>query len=395
MKKVICMILTASLLFLSAFSVNASDAVTTGGDILEEDAVDSGSGLTLDVPSAILIDAATGTVLFEKNADEARYPASVTKTMTLLLIAEALADGRINNKDTVCISAHSASMGGSQVFLKEGEIFTVEDLIKCTVIASANDAAVALAEHLAGSEGAFVDMMNARAVELGLTASKFENTTGLDDQTENHTMSARDISIISRELIKYPTVTAYSAVWQDSIRDGEFVLTNTNRLVRYYQGCTGLKTGSTDKAGFCVSASAKRGETELIAVIMGASSGSERNEAAKALLDFGFANYALFTSPVLSLGEVRVKMGTCDYVKISADAFSSIVKKSDISKIERKIEVPESVNAPLKAGDTIGKVKFLVGEDVIGETDIRVLEDCYEISFFGVLARMLLFGFSS
>jgi len=253
--------------------------------------------LAIDAQSAILIEASTGQVFYEKNADEALPPASVTKIMTLLLVMEAIDSGSIALSDMVSVSDYASSMGGSQVYLKAGETMSVEDLLKSVVIASANDAAVALAEFLMGSEEAFVKRMNERAKELGMENTNFENTNGLDDTAENHLISARDIATMSRELIKHEKILEYSSTWMDSIRNGEFGLTNTNRLIRFYSGANGLKTGSTSKAKFCISASAKRDGMQLIAVIMGSPTRDIRNECAKKLLDYGFANYGCYSNP--------------------------------------------------------------------------------------------------
>lgn len=393
MKKAVSFFMAILILTALVLPVNAKNYIKSGAEVEDDYTLESDAVPEIDVPSAILIEAKTGTVLFEKNKDDARAPASVTKVMTLLLVAEAIAEGRIALTDTVTVSAHAASMGGSQVFLKEGERFTAEDLIKCTVISSANDAAVALAEHVAGSEGTFVDMMNKRAGELGLTSTKFENVTGLDDDVTEHTMSASDIAVISRELIKHDCVTAYSSVWQDSIRNGEFVLTNTNRLVRYYEGCTGLKTGSTDKAGFCVTASAKRNGTELIAVVMGAESGSARNEAARTLLDFGFSNYTLYAPETRDVGSIRVKGCSQSSVGLYVENFSYVIKKSDLSNVTARPELPEYVSAPMNAGDTVGKLTYYVGEEVIGSADIKICESLTRISFTSLFGRMFISGF--
>ncbi len=393
MKKGVSIFLAFLVVISSVISIFAEKSIKSGAEIESDYVLESDATPEIDVPSAILIEAKTGTVLFEKNADEARAPASVTKTMTLLLVAEALADGRISESDTVSVSSHAASMGGSQVFLKEGELFSVEELIKCTVIASANDAAVALAEHVSGSESTFVEMMNSRAGELGLKATSFENVTGLDDEVNNHTMSARDIAIISRELLKHKCITDHSSVWQDSIRNGEFVLTNTNRLVRYYEGCTGLKTGSTDKAGFCVAASARRKNTELIAVVMGAETGSARNEAARTLLDYGFSNYTLYNHEAMPMGELRLKGGTKELIPIIRDGFSAVVKKSDLSQIEAVTELPEYISAPMKTGDAVGKVTYKIGDTVLGTADVRLMEDAEKITFGELFGRMLVSSF--
>ena len=231
--------------------------------------------------SAVLVDLATGTVLYSKNADLALPPASVTKIMTLLLFVEEVARGNIALDESISVSEYAASMGGSQVYLEPGETMTAEEMLKCVIIASANDAAVALAEKVAGSEEAFVARMNQRAAEIGMTNTHFENATGLDDDTVKHLTSAYDIALMSRELLKHELITKYSTIWMDTIRNGEFGLTNTNRLIRFYEGATGLKTGSTSKAGFCMSASAKRDGLHLIAVVMGAESRDIRNETAK------------------------------------------------------------------------------------------------------------------
>jgi D-alanyl-D-alanine carboxypeptidase (penicillin-binding protein 5/6) len=271
--------------------------------------------LGLDCKSAVLMEASTGQILYAQNPAEAMPPASVTKIMTLLLVMEAMEEGRLAWEDTVTASAHAASMGGSQIFLKEGEQMTARDLIKSVVIASANDAAVALAEHTYGSEDAFVRRMNERAAELGMTATHFENTNGLDDTAVNHVTSAGDIAIMSRELIRHGEILTYSSTWMDSIRGGAFGLTNTNRLVRFYPGCNGLKTGSTSKAGFCISVTAEREGMTLICVIMGAESRDIRNAAATRLLDWGFATFSVYHAEGGDAGEVELKGGKTDTVK--------------------------------------------------------------------------------
>lgn len=354
-----------------------------------EDNVTDANSLEINAKSAILMDAETGMVLYTKNASEALPPASVTKIMTLLLVAEAIADGNASLEDKVYVSANAASMGGSQIFIKEGEEFTVEELLKSTVIASANDAAVALAELIAGSEDAFVKRMNERASELGMKNTYFENATGLDDTVTRHLTSAYDIALMSRELIKHEVVTEYSNVWQDSIRDGEFLLTNTNRLVRYYDGCTGLKTGSTDKAGFCVSATAKRDGMHLIAVVMGAKTRDERNEAARAMLDFGFSNYALYSEPERALEYADVTRGVLDRVALYSNGFSKLVNKSDKKKIEKEYTIPETVSAPLYVGDVVGTVTYKLNGEVIGKSDVFVGEDVAEIGVGELFMRIL------
>ncbi len=376
MKKII---LAALCIFLVVATVIPVGAVGT----LDADV----SAMNLNCVSAILMEAETGKVLFEQNADQALPPASVTKIMTLLLVMEAVDSGKVKLTDTVTASAYAASMGGSQIYLKEGEQMTLEDMLKSVIIASANDCAVALAEHIAGSESVFVARMNARAKELGMENTNFENTNGLDDTAQNHVCSARDIAIMSRELVKHETVLKYSSLWMDTVRDGQFGLTNTNRLVRFYKGATGLKTGSTAKAGFCVSATAKRDGMSLIAVIMGSKTRDERNEAAKTLLDWGFANYAFFTDDPELPESLKTVGGTLGECKINADSFSAVVKKGGGS-VKKDIVLPESLTAPVRQGDKIGSVKYTLNGETIGELDIRASENVEKIGFFDVLMRV-------
>ena len=347
---------------------------------------------TFDVAakSAVLMEAKTGKILYSKNENDKLPPASVTKIMTLLLVAEAIDSSLLLPDEMLSVSSYAASMGGSQVFLKEGELISVLELIKSTVIASANDAAVLLAERIAGSESSFVDMMNKRAKELGMENTYFENVTGLDDTTEKHMTSAKDIAIMSRELIKHDEIMKYSSLWQDSIRGGEFTLTNTNRLVRFYDGCTGLKTGSTDKAGFCISATAQRDDMHLIAVIMGSESRDIRNAEARKLLDFGFSKYKLYRSEEQALENVPVRFGTVDTVKLYESEFCDVIPAKDISKVEKIYTLPENVSAPIKAGESLGKVEYMVDGSKIGEADIYSLFDIEKIDFLSLYKRFIL-----
>ncbi len=341
-----------------------------------------------DCVSAILMDAKTGTVLFEQNADEPLPPASVTKVMTLLLVMEAIDNGIITLDSEIATSEHAASMGGSQIYLEPGEVMKASDLIKSVVISSANDAAVALAEAVAGSEEAFVTRMNERAAELGCKNTHFENTNGLDDTTQNHVMSARDIALISRELLKYPKIIEYASTWMDSVRDGAFGLTNTNRLVRFYRGATGLKTGSTSKARFCVSATAQRGNMHLIAVVMASPTRDTRNATAMKLLDSGFANYALFQKDETDMGTVPVTGGISNTCAVKQREFAIIVPKAKESAVAEASEMKESVAAPVSAGDVVGTVTYTLDGEVIGTADIVAAEDVAKISFAGVLGRL-------
>ena len=393
MKRIICIPLLISLLFCTFFALPASAA--DDSDLMhaytvsiqsEEEALQA--SLSLKCVSAILMEAETGKVLYEMNADEALPPASITKIMTLLLVMEALEAGVLKLDEKLTCSANAASMGGSQVYLEEGEQMTVEELIKCVVISSANDAALVLAEAVAGSEEAFVARMNKRAAELGMKNTNFENTNGLDDTVVKHLTSARDIAIMSRELIKHPKILEYSSIWMDSIRNGVFGLTNTNRLVRFYRGATGLKTGSTSKAKFCISATAKRDNMHLICVIMAADTRDIRNAAATQLLDWGFANYSLYVSDEADAGEIRVTGGLDDSVKLTARRFSTVLPKGSESKVTKKIELEESTAAPVKAGERIGSVQFMLGEEVIGNADIVAAADVPKIGFWQLLSRI-------
>lgn len=348
-------------------------------------------GFVIDeqIPSAILIELETGNVLYEKDADTQRQPASVTKIMTMLLIMEAVDSGKIDMDDTVTVSAYAASMGGSQVFLKEGEQMSVEDMLKSITVASANDACVAMAEHIAGSEESFVAMMNERAAELGMVNTNFENTNGLDDTTDSHVTTARDISIMSRELLKHKKILDFSSIWMDSIRNGEFGLTNTNRLIRFYKGANGLKTGSTSKAGFCISATAQRDGMTLICVIMGAPTRDSRNEAAKKALDYGFANYALYRADGEEISDFPVLRGERETVNLNSGEFIYLGAKSSIGDIEISTELPECLTAPFKAGEAVGRIVYSIGDQVIGESEIKATEDIDEISYIGMLGKLI------
>jgi D-alanyl-D-alanine carboxypeptidase (penicillin-binding protein 5/6) len=340
--------------------------------------------------SAVLMEAATGKILYEKNADQGLPPASVTKIMTLLLVMEAIEQGKIGWADIVSASAHACSMGGSQIYLKENERMSVEDLVKSVVIASANDAALALAEHIAGSEESFVKLMNQKALSLDMQNTRFENTNGLDDTTLNHYTSARDIAIMSRELIKHEKILEFSSTWMDTIRNGTFGLTNTNRLVRFYQGCNGLKTGSTAKAGFCVSATAKRDDMTLICVVMGAERSDDRNAIAKSLLDWGFSNFGLFARPAGELYNLPVKAGTQNHVSATYGDFYCVLPKNQISSIESGVVLEsEYFTAPLRRGDKLGKIVYTVDGEQLGSVSILCTQNVEKINYWGVLYRII------
>ena len=382
MKKLIAAVLALITIFMSGTIVFAENLTKNEAE----------TKVSLEIPgakSAVLMEAEAGEVIFSEESDMKLNPASVTKVMTLLLAAEALDEGKISLTDKATVSAHASSMGGSQVFLKEGEVMTVEELIKCVVIASANDAALALAEYVAGNEAAFVSRMNERAIALGMKNTNFENVTGLDDTTENHYTSALDIAVMSRELISHEIILKYSSIWQDTIRNGEFTLTNTNRLVRFYDGCNGLKTGSTSKAGYCVSATAKRGDMQLIAVVMGAESRDKRNEIARNLLDFGFSNYTLVKKPEAQIESVPIKRGVKNNAMIYEGEFLKLIDKANASKIEKVYVIPEKIEAPVKACQGIGKVEYILNGEKVGEAEIYLKEDIEKISFLRFFWRIV------
>jgi D-alanyl-D-alanine carboxypeptidase (penicillin-binding protein 5/6) len=370
---------------LAAFLTQASGS---SGNQVSITADPTSAELSLNCVSAILMESETGKVLYEMNADQQLLPASITKIMTLLLVMEAIEAGKLRLDELLTCSARAASMGGSQIYLEEGEQMTVEELIKCVVICSANDASLMLAEAVAGSEEIFVDLMNKRAEELGMKNTHFENTNGLDDTVTNHVTSARDVAIMSRELIKYDKILEYSKIWMDTTRNGTFGLTNTNRLIRFYKGATGLKTGSTSKAKFCISATAKRDGMHLICVIMAAETRDIRNAAATTLLDWGFANFALYVSEESDTGEIRVTGGVDDSVDTISRRFCCVVPKGDETRIERVVEMKESIAAPVREGEVVGTVKFVSGGETIGTADIVVARNIEKIGFWQVLKRI-------
>lgn len=336
----------------------------------------------ITAPSAILLEASTGQVIYEKNATERRSPASITKIMTLLLIFEALSEGKVSLQDEVVTSAHAKSMGGSQVFLEEGETQTLETMIKCIVIASGNDASVAVAEHIAGSEADFVEKMNAKATELGMVDTHFEDCCGLTD-SDGHYTTAKDVAIMSRELtVKYPEVFTYTRIWMEDIthvtRRGSstFTLSSTNKLLKWYQWTTGLKTGSTAKAKFCISATASKDGMDLIAVIMGAPDPKERFHDAEKLLNYGFSVSNLYVDEnKVPLPQMRVEGGVEESVSLHyAEEFRYLdVTGRDLSAVEKELKLPESVKAPVTEGETAGQAVYRIGGEEIGR--IAVLYD--------------------
>ena len=321
--------------------------------------------------SALLMDIATGTVLFEQNAHDKLAPASVTKVMTMLLIMEAMDSGKIGWDDTVTASEAAAAKGGSQIYLKVGEQMSVTDMVKSIAVSSANDCACAMAEHIAGSEAAFVEKMNQRAQELGMNDTHFVNCTGLDDDPNaaEHLTSAHDIAIMSRELMKnHPDIQKFTTIWMDTVRNGTFGLANTNKLVRFYPGATGLKTGFTSGAGYCLSATAQREGLGLIAVVMGCESSQDRFNACKQMLDYGFANYALITPEIPKENTVKVKLGTADTVQaVPGEITQRLIDKSQRDSVTTEITLEEEIPAPISKGQRLGTLTLKAGQQVLAQ----------------------------
>ena len=379
MKKVICF-------FICVCFMMQSVAVFAEGN----------TDLGLNAKSAILMEESTGNILYESNPDERLPIASVTKVMTMLLIMEAVDSGKISLDDMVTVSENAMSYGGSTMFLETGEQLTVNDMLKGIAVASANDGCVAMAEHLAGSESAFVDMMNEKAKELGMENTHFMNTNGLDE--DDHYSSARDVAIMSRELMKHETIFNYTSIWMDTLRGGKFQLANTNKLIRFYDGANGLKTGSTSKALCCLSAAAKRNDMQLIAVVLGAPTSAERFASAKSLLDYGFANYAVNTQ--ITAGDevqnIAVEKGVDKEVGVVAgDSCSTLVKKGQEDNITKEIKIDETITAPIEAGQKIGTMTISRDGEVIADIDLNassavekkgiglIIKDFFATIFFG------------
>ena len=348
----------------------------------------------MDIPakSAVLMDVATGTILYEQNAHTPLAPASVTKVMTMLLIMEAIDSGRIKWDDSVTTSEAAAAKGGSQVYLKVGESMSVAEMVKCIAVSSANDCACAMAEHLAGSEAAFVENMNRRAKELGMNDTNFVNCTGLDDAAEakDHKTSAYDIALMSRELLKnHPDIKKFTTIWMDTVRDGAFGLSNTNKMVRFYQGATGLKTGFTAQAGYCLSASALREDMELVAVVMGCATSKDRFAACKSLLDYGFATYALI-APQVESRKIPVKLGVKDSVSaVPAGEEALLIDKSQKSQVTQEVQLLPEVQAPVSRGQRLGTLTIKAGQQVLKEIPLVAEEPVEKLTFFQVWAQIL------
>ncbi len=344
----------------------------------------------LKARSLILMDQDSGKVLYELKSDERCAPASITKIMSLLLFMEALDNGQLKLEQQVSCSEHAASMGGSQIWLEPGETMSVDDLLKAVAVGSANDATVALAEAVAGSEENFVGMMNERAKQLGMENTNFVNCSGLD--AENHFTTARDIALMSKALMTHPKIYDYTTIWMDTLRNGATQLVNTNKLVRFYNGATGLKTGTTDDAGCCLSATATRDGLSLVAVVLGSPTSNDRFSAAKALLNYGFANYCYVSIPI-KLGDkktIPVKGGTELEVELSVgDAVGLLSEKTNKDKYSIKINLPESVDAPIKKGEVIGRVEVMLDNKVVSKHDITAENEVEAMSMSNGILRML------
>ena len=343
--------------------------------------------------SALLMDMTTGTVLFEQNAHEKLAPASVTKVMTLLLIMEAIDSGRIGWNDTVTASEAAAAKGGSQIYLKVGETMSVTEMVKSIAVSSANDCACAMAEFIAGSEAAFVEMMNTRAAQLGMNDTHFVNCTGLDDGADaaQHLTSAYDIAIMSRELmLRHPDIQKFTTIWMDTVRNGTFGLANTNKLVRFYPGATGLKTGFTSAAGYCLSATAQRDGLSLVAVVMGAKTSQDRFNACKQLLDYGFANYALISPQMPENATVPVKLGTAATVHAVAGSDTNLlIDKSQKHMVTTQITLEPEVSAPVSKGQRLGTLTVKIGDQVLAQVPMVAAEGVERLTWGDLFLRVL------
>ena len=374
MKRWICLLLAALLLLTPAMALEQP----------------TDEELKISAPSAILMERSTGTVLYEKNADEHLSPASVTKIMTLLLIMEQLDSGQLDTSDIVTASAHASSMGGSQIWLKEGEQMSVDEMLKCIAVNSANDCAVAMAEHISGSEEAFTKRMNDRAKELGMENTQFLNCTGLTDDPGHYT-TARDIACMSRALLAHPRIRDYTTIWMDTLRDGQFQLSNTNKLIRFYEGATGLKTGSTDSARYCISATAEREGMELIAVVLHCASSTDRFESAKALLNYGFSNYALVTpEPEDGIPPVPVVLGTQEFVTpVPQSDAPLLLEKARAAQIRTSVETDASVRAPVAAGQQLGRMTVTAGDETVAKIPLVAPAEIPARTFLDLWAELL------
>lgn len=403
MKKIISTLLCLLLCFAGSLSVSAAEGaiqVSAECDISDievpltaaETSAAIGQKLDIKAKSVILMEPVTGEILYEDNADEKLAPASITKIMSLLLVMEAIDRGDLTLETVITASDHACSMGGSQIWLEPGETMTVDELLKASVIASANDAMTALGEVIAGSEEGFVAMMNEKASKLGMTNTHFINCTGLD--AEGHLTTAHDVALMSCALIKHPLIKNYTTVWMDTLRDGKSQLVNTNKLVRFYNGTTGLKTGTTSTSGYCLSATAMRDGMELVAVVMGGATTDDRFNGAKKLLDFGFANYSFSTiKPELKKDlMIKVDKGTSRKIGVTAgESLGMLMKKADNAGVTRKINLKDKLTAPVKKGDVVGSVDVYINNEQVGSINITAAADVARLNF-GTTLKWILSG---
>lgn len=398
MKKIAILFLCLSLVICTVIPASASSIPIepTSAEIgeplpiNEQASAEIGENLQINAKSAILMEYNTGKVLYESNADLRLAPASITKIMTLILVMEAIEGGRLSLDDKITASDHAASMGGSQIWLEPGEVMTVNDLLKATVIASANDATVALAEAVSGSEEVFVKLMNEKADALGMESTHFVNSYGLDD--DEHLTTAYDVALMSRELLKHELIREYSTVRIDSLRNGESELTNTNKLIRYYDGCFGLKTGTTSKAGSCLAATAERDNLTLIAVVLGSPTSKDRFTGCQKLLDFGFANYSYINiePDKAGLHSIPVKKGTeTEIIPEIIEKFSYLVKKGEEEKITSTLSLSEELTAPVKKGDAVGSLNFYLNGEEIGRVKVTAKNGSNRLTYGVCLMRLL------
>ncbi len=401
MKRVFIFLLTFIIICSSCISVFATDKsivkenenITVSKSVVTEEEQKKLAELPVEIKAkaAVLMEVSSGKVLMEYNPDTKLFPASVTKIMTMLLVAEAINSKKITLADNVTCSANAATKGGSQIWLEEGESMTVDELLRATAIGSANDAATLLGEYVAGSETAFIDMMNSRAKELGMNNTHFENATGLDDTTDTHLTTARDVGIMSCELLKYDFIRDYTTVWMDSLRDGKTELVNTNKLVRFYSGTTGLKTGTTAKAGCCVSASAERDGLHLVAVVMGSDNSNDRFDTAKTMLNWGFSNYSCVTPEISRKYSKNIEVvgGKEDFVAPKMPKFSSIiVKKGEEEKIEIKVEMEECLEAPIVEKQTVGNIEIILNGEKLSEYKITAKNAVEKLGVWGWMKKL-------
>ncbi len=400
-KKIISALLAVELLMINASAdvqTNRMEIVTEYmspdlmSDLTDDETVPTAAtgSIELNAKSAILIEQSSGKVLFEKNPDNKMPPASITKIMSLLLVMEAIESDKFGYDSSVTCSEHASSMGGSQIWLEVGETMTVDELIRASAIGSANDATCALGEHISGSEEGFVALMNERAKQLGMTNTSFKNCTGLD--AEGHLTTARDIATMSRELLKHEDITKYTTVWMDSLRNGQTELVNTNKLVRFYDGATGLKTGTTNGAGCCLSATATRDGLSLVAVVLGCDNSDNRFADAKKLLNYGFANYGNADIKVDrdELPDLPVKKGVSNSVTLtSSDSISFLVPKGKEGDIQKSFDLPETLEAPVMAGDTVGTITFILDGKIIGQLPIVTSNGVERMTYTKSIGRIL------